>query len=137
MERDVLASELKFYIPEQLSTEAWSAHQDEAAEAGERYNGSTNDSANFSTKGLQRVFIDPSSVNFRNTSYQRSNFLLYGTRYMQTVGTQEAKLVLRDITEVAAFPLLFFGGSLEAQYLAGTITIDGWIRCDGHELCLS
>ena len=29
---------------------------------------------------------------------------------------------------MSAFPLLFFGGKLEARYLEGTVTVDGWIR---------
>mmetsp|Transcript_8127 Transcript_8127/g.11198 ORF Transcript_8127/g.11198 Transcript_8127/m.11198 type:complete len:109 (-) Transcript_8127:38-364(-) len=40
----------------------------------------------------------------------------------------ESKILLRDITEITPFPLLFFGGRLETQFLGGTISIDGWIR---------
>ena len=146
-----------------------------------------------STAGLERVFIHPSSVNFANTAFRPSNYLLYGERQLSVTlggggsagaGSSSSaaatgstdRAYIRDTSEVvlpchfalsvslyslsiqsllqpnvtltyyslmpfpalvpplsphlqvSAFPLLFFGGKLEAQYLEGTVTVDGWIR---------
>ncbi len=82
-----------------------------------------------STDGMYRVFIHPSSVNFSNTSFGASNFILYGETSLATnLGQISSKSYVRDVTEVSVFPLLFFGGKLEAQYLHGTLTVDGWMR---------
>ena len=35
-----------------------------------------------STAGLERVFIHPSSINFTNTAFRPSNYLLYGERQL-------------------------------------------------------
>ena len=169
MEKDVEASELKFFIPEQLSTEAWMANQSNRTEKGNSNtnehmtimirqflgctligydlsaasassggtgnSGGSSDNSNYSTAGLQRAFIHQSSVNFKNASFRGSNFVLYGERQrLAAPGSGDSsysqKIVLRDITEVSAFPLLFFGGKLETNFLDGTISVDGWIRQD-------
>jgi len=85
--------------------------------------------SDISTSGMYRVFIHPSSVNFSNTNYGASNFILFGETSLATgAGVMAGKSYVRDVTEVSVFPLLFFGGKLEAQYLAGTLTVDGWMR---------
>ena len=76
---------------------------------------------NISITGLQRVFIHPSSVNFHAASFANS-FLVYGDRQFTT------KPYLRDTTEVTAFPILFFGGTLISNYASGLVTIDGWLH---------
>jgi len=76
---------------------------------------------NISTEGLQRVFIHPSSVNFNATSFANS-FLIYADRQFTT------KPYLRDTTEVTAYPILFFGGTLVPNYTSGLVTIDGWLH---------
>jgi HrpA-like RNA helicase len=78
--------------------------------------------------GQFRVFIHPSSVNFTNTTFGNSRYLLYGEIAVSMNPGQGFKAYLRDTTEAASYPLLFFGGNLQAQYLQGTITIDGWIK---------
>ena len=80
-----------------------------------------------------RVFLHPSSVNFDNSVFKESNFLMYGERQLVTytnnnTGNQESKIYLRDTTEASAFALLFFGGVLEVEYSDGIVTVDGWIR---------
>jgi ATP-dependent RNA helicase DHX57 len=79
-------------------------------------------------EGMFRVFIHPSSVNFSNTLFGNSRYLLYGEISVSMNPGQGFKAYLRDTTEAATYPLLFFGGKLEAQYLQGTITIDNWIK---------
>jgi hypothetical protein len=32
------------------------------------------------------------------------------------------------LSEVGAYPLLFFGRQVAADYASGTVTIDGWIK---------
>ena len=109
LERDVEGRELKFFIPE---------HPDDVA---------TSTIDDICTQGMQRVFIHPSSINFSNSTFRASPFVLYGERVMTQTVTN-SKAYLRDTTEVTAFPLLFFGGKLEAQYLEGTVTCDSWIK---------
>ena len=79
-------------------------------------------------EGMFRVFIHPSSVNFSNTVFGQSRYLLYGEIGVVMNPGQGFKAYLRDTTEAATYPLLFFGGNLEAQFLQGTITIDKWIK---------
>ena len=110
LERDVQGKELKFFIPE---------HPDDVVASG-----TTDD---ICTQGMQRVFIHPSSINFSNASFRASPFVLYGERVMST-NTVNPMAYIRDTTEVTAFPLLFFGGKLEAKYLEGTVTVDSWIK---------
>ena len=91
------------------------------------------DDANYSTSGLQRVFLHSSSINYTNASFRGSNFLLYGERQRMVVHNHSGpypnyKIILRDVTEVSAFALLFFGGRLESKFLDGTILVDSWIR---------
>ena len=86
-----------------------------------------------STSGLRRVFVHPSSVNFSNTAYRPSNFVLYGERQLSVslnahAATPNEKAYICDVSEISPLPLLFFGGVLEAQYVEGTVSVDGWIR---------
>ena len=76
---------------------------------------------NLFAPGLQRVFIHPSSLNFNATSFGNC-FIMYGDRQFTS------KAFLRETTEVSAFPILFFGGAMVANYSIGLVTIDGWLR---------
>jgi hypothetical protein len=151
IERDVAAQELKFYIPDNPSDTAAAAAA-QAASAGNSQRagggggggssegGNQRDNTDITTDGLSRVFIHPSSLNFSNTSFHPSNYVLYGERQLSVTpgsgssnssnkdGTPLGKAYIRDVSEVSPFPLLFFGGKLEAQYLQGTVTVDGWLR---------
>ena len=105
-QRENEARELKLYIPEKPD-EGFSADK------------STDD--NGDTRGLQRVWVHPSSVNFHTVSFGGS-FVIYSDRQITS------KPYLREISEVTAYPILFFGGSLEPNYSTGLVTIDRWIR---------
>jgi ATP-dependent RNA helicase DHX57 len=78
--------------------------------------------ANIDTKGMRRIFVHPSSVNFHAGSYQ-SFYLVYG----ELTGDANRTYV-RDCTEVSAFPLLLFGGALATNYSEGTVTVDNNVR---------
>jgi len=80
------------------------------------------------TTGMFRAFVHPSSIHFTNNSFGKSQFVMYGETRLQVTPGKETKSYVQDLTEVDAYPLLFFGGKLEAQYLQGTITVDGWMK---------
>ena len=107
--KEVEAHELKLYIPEK-------------PDDGYDTNICTDD--NVDTRGLQKVWIHPSSINFDTVSFANS-FLVYNDRQVTS------KAYIRDITEVTALPILFFGGALSTNYSTGLITIDGWLRFCG------
>jgi Oligonucleotide/oligosaccharide-binding (OB)-fold len=93
-------------------------------------NGSTIDD---SRAGLIKVLIHNSSVNFTNVTYKSSNYILYSEKKLNAVsgvGKEPNTFTpyLHDITEISPFPLLFFGGEIEAQYAEGTVTVDKWIK---------
>lgn len=73
------------------------------------------------------MFIHPSSINFHNSNFRTSNFILFGSKQM-TIYHDNSKITLRETSEVTSYSLLFFGGKLESQYLEGTVTVDGWIK---------
>jgi len=125
LERDVKGKELKFFIPVQADEGGAGVAAAAAASGGERE--ADPDNFDIDTKGMLRVFIHPSSINFDNASFQSSPFVLYGERQLSANAMSE-RAYIRDTTEVTAFPLLFFGGKLEAQYAEGTVTVDGWIK---------
>lgn len=151
IERDAEARELKFYIPDSVGSSEPSRSADGGSAVGGRATGSGGGStssstsssssgggsqlqypqSDISTDGLQRVFVHPSSMNFHNITYRPSSFVLYGE--LQAAATHvkaldSAKIYLRDTAEVSVYSLLLLGGVLEAQYSAGTVSVDGWIR---------
>lgn len=75
-----------------------------------------------STLGLSQVFIHPMSVNFKNNTYSLSNFVVFSDCQTTT------KTYLREISEVSPFALLFFGGTIDADYTNQIISVDNWIR---------
>jgi Oligonucleotide/oligosaccharide-binding (OB)-fold len=86
-----------------------------------------------SRAGLIKVLIHNSSVNFTNVTYKSSNYILYSEKKLNAasgVGKEPNTFTpyLHDITEISPFPLLFFGGEIEAQYAEGTVTVDKWIK---------
>lgn len=112
VEKDVNAKELKFYIRDKSNEKC-----DEALPVD-----------NISTANLQQVFIHPSSINFHNTSFKLSNFIVYSDSNIAQNSVHGDKIYIKDITEVSPLPLLFFGGKITMQYAEGTVTIDDWIK---------
>eukprot|EP00606_Chrysophyceae_sp_TOSAG23-5_P000134 GSChrysophyteH2.ASY1.ANO1.1027.1 assembled CDS len=88
----------------------------------------TGTSDDIDTTGMFRAYVHPSSIHFTNNSFGKSQFVMYGETRLQVTPGKENKSYVQDLTEVDAYPLLFFGGKLEAQYLQGTITVDGWMK---------
>ncbi len=140
VERDLQAKELKFFIPQMSllsgTDPAGTAATITAASASASATSiKVPDKRNIdiSVEDKHRVFLHPSSVNFDNSVFKESNFLMYGERQLVTytnnnTGNHESKIYLRDTTEASAFALLFFGGVLEVEYSDGIVTVDGWIR---------
>jgi hypothetical protein len=147
MEKEVSSKEMKFYVPESVHSR-WVAEVEGESDVaalssaiGEVLNprtgggGLTSDVAengsrsDIITDGMFRVFVHPSSIHFGNNSYGASQYVMYGeTRLQPATPGRDSKSFIQDLTEVGAFPLLFFGGRLDAQYLQGTITVDGWLK---------
>ena len=75
----------------------------------------------FFPKEPGRVFLHPSSINFRESKFE-STFAVYHEKIMTS------KVFLRDSTMVSAFPILFFGGALTVNHEKGWIVVDGWLR---------
>lgn len=88
---------------------------------------SINNNDNNDNQGQSRVFIHSSSVNYTNVTYKSSNYLLYSEKKLSNA-SNGSKPFLYEITEIPPFPLLFFGGEIEAQYTEGTVTVDDWIK---------
>ena len=72
-------------------------------------------------KALDRVHLHPSSVLFAEREWPS-----HWAVYHEIVVSERA--YVRDACEVKPYALLLFGGSLEAQPLRGTVTVDGWVR---------
>ena len=108
VERDSSAAELKLYVPNHatLSSSASSAASTPSTPAhpsSELHQMYEKENRDISTEGLQRVFIHPSSLNFKNTTFRTSNFILYGERQLQhtnNASDHAPKIYLRDTTEV-------------------------------------
>lgn len=137
IERDAEAREMKIYIPSPPTSSTVASGGGSCVTApppppplpqeDSRYPSNID----ISTEGYQRVFIHPSSLNFNNTDFSRSNFVLFGEKQQQNTlgaGALQSKIYLRNTAEVSAFALLFFGGKLSADYLNGIVTVDSWIR---------
>ena len=122
LEREVHGKELKFFLPLLPDEQAGGGSGGDA-----RKREDNDDNFDIDTKNMQRVFLHPSSVNVTNATFQASPFVLYGER-QATANASGERAYIRDTTEVTSFPLLFFGGKLEAQYADGTVTVDGWIK---------
>lgn len=67
----------------------------------------------------ERVFIHPSSINFRTGNYS-CPFLVYNSM------VRTSKPFLRDVTECSAYALLLFGGDLDIKASKGVVAVDGW-----------
>lgn len=90
-------------------------------------NSNSNTNSNNKYPGQSRVFIHSSSVNYTNVTYKSSNYLLFSEKKLSNA-SNGSKPYLYEITEIPPFPLLFFGGEIEAQYKEGTVTVDDWIK---------
>ena len=146
LEKETKSKELKFYVP-QVIQNLWSGSSTDEGRDAKMLKSDADDPHNprtgggdlmdaddelevkgsIATEGMFRVFIHPSSIHFDNNSFGPSQYVMYGETRLQVVPGRENKSMIQDITEVSAFPILFFGGRLEAQYLQGTITVDGWL----------
>jgi HrpA-like RNA helicase len=145
-EKEANSKEIKFYVPEGTMSrdlfEDIDTANDSAVQPKDPFNPrtggasledaidvlETGTSDDISTEGMFRVFVHPSSIHFGNNSFGQSQFVMYGETRLQATPGRENKSYIQDLTEVGAYPLLFFGGKLEAQYLEGTITVDRWIK---------
>ena len=144
IERDVMIDELEFYILDSsglggsadMNTNSGNSNTNNSKIAinnsknGTNKNSNTNNNINndnSSNSGQSRVFIHSSSVNYSNVTYKSSNYLLYSEKKLSN-SLSGTKPFLYEITEIPPFPLLFFGGEIEAQYTEGTVTVDEWIK---------
>ncbi len=137
VERDAEAKEVKYYLPK---NQLINPLEDSPALS---LSGNTSRSVtadfDISTENLQRIFIHPSSANFSNASYTTSNYLLYGEKsIVNTVspspsgsnnskGNNQEKIYIKDTSEVTAFALVLFGGSLSYDASKGLLLVDDWI----------
>lgn len=120
LEKSVEAIELKFYLPEKND-----AFESKVSNISEKYKQQNIDIA---TDEMTRVFVHPTSICFSSSSYNSSNFIVYGDKQLSFNAQKESKIYMRNIAEIGPYALLLFGGKIEAQYLDGTITVDNWIR---------
>lgn len=147
IERDVMIDELEFYIMDSsglgsgvdtnINNNNNSTNNDvnnnKIALNSSKYNtnknnyNSSSNNGNSNNSGQSRVFIHSSSVNYSNVTYKSSNYLLYSEKKLSN-SLSGTKPFLYEITEIPPFPLLFFGGEIEAQYTEGTVTVDEWIK---------
>lgn len=104
-ERTPDAKELKFYCQTSSSS----------SEA--------NDEKSNSNLIKERVFLHPSSVNFREGGFS-SPWMVY----FQKVKT--SKVFIRDCTMVPPYAMLLFGGQLEVQHQRNKIVVDDWMYFD-------
>lgn len=132
IERDAEATEFKLYIP---ALECCHAQEEgkksvDVAPSASRVTGEQDD---ITTEGYERVFIHPSSVNFANSSFKHTSYLLYGELQL-TASDQKsmgsAKVWLRETLEPTVYSLLLFGGQLDVSYKDQRIYLDDWIRYD-------
>lgn len=126
VEREKDAKELKFYIPDSNSTSA--SNSVNGNSNGNSNNGGNSNNIDITVDGLQRVFLHPSSINFTNSNFSTSNFVLFGEKQLVVYPDSQPKLYLRDTTEVTVFALLLFGGRLETYFMDNIVTLDNWIR---------
>jgi ATP-dependent RNA helicase DHX57 len=73
----------------------------------------------------QRVYIHPSSINFKVGNYN-CPFLVYNSL------VTTSKPFLRDITECSTYAMLLFGGPIEVQASKGILVIDGWAQLSAN-----
>ena len=73
--------------------------------------------------GGARVFLHPSSVNFKEGKFE-TELLLYNEKI------STSKVFLKDTTMVSPLPILFFGGAISVNHEEQSIAVgaDKWIR---------
>ena len=150
VEKIALAEELEFYILENIGREkevectgmsqsnssnnlSSNSNSNSNSNKSNNNNNNNNNIIDESRAGLIKVFIHNSSVNYTNVTYKSSNYILYSEKKLNAItgaGKDQNTFTpyLHDITEISPFPLLFFGGEIEAQYAEGTVTVDRWIK---------
>ena len=67
-----------------------------------------------------RVFLHPSSINFKQRNY-RNPWMVYREK------VQTSRVFVRDASVVPPYCLLFFGGKVVINHEDSTVTIDDWI----------
>jgi len=125
VERDMIAREIKFYIPTSSSTGGTDALALQS-----------DFDVDYATRGLQRVFLHPSSVNFKNSQFREGNFVMYGERQLVTPYVEgkssaqvaPSKIYLREVTELTPYALLFFAGQVRCDYAQGIVAVDDMVR---------
>lgn len=136
IERDAEASEFKLYIPagECNATGAYASSNNTTTTSTITTSGISSIQSpenDIDTEGFERVFIHPSSVNFSNSAFKHTSYLLYGELQL-TASNQKAmdsaKVWLRETMEPTVYSLLLFGGQLEVSYKDQRIYLDDWIR---------
>eukprot|EP00047_Mylnosiga_fluctuans_P018234 m.68497 g.68497 ORF g.68497 m.68497 type:complete len:1352 (+) comp7502_c0_seq1:1214-5269(+) len=68
-----------------------------------------------------RVFIHPGSSLFKEARFDNMTAI-----YCEKVST--SKVFLRDVTLVAPYPLLLFGGTVTVDHAGQIISVDNWLR---------
>ena len=137
IEKELEANEFKLYIPierdkdvNDIYTAIQQSSSSLATSEGNNSDPSINDDM-INTEGYQRVFIHPSSINYKNNSFKYSSYLLYSEKMITAANQkalEQAKIYIRETTEPTVYSLLLFGGVMEVNYQEQLITIDGWIR---------
>jgi ATP-dependent RNA helicase DHX57 len=134
LEKDVDVKEMKFYLPLSSCSDTLEITESAAVSeaAGHRQFDDSNADHSISTAGMQRVFIHPTSINFDNNAYKHSSYLIYNESQRVVGNPKDAanttKYYVRETSEVGVYTLLLFGGELSANYSAGIISVDKWIR---------
>ena len=141
IEKELESIESKLYIPIEAGGDKYvndiytaiqqsSSSLTSATSEGHNSDPSINDDM-INTEGYQRVFIHPSSINYKNNSFKYSSYLLYSEKMITAANQKaldQAKIYIRETTEPTVYSLLLFGGVMEVNYQEQLITIDGWIR---------
>jgi ATP-dependent RNA helicase DHX57 len=139
LEREVDVKEIKMYVPvSSLNTEEGDTLTERPGAIG-CYNSCEH--YDISTDGMRRAFIHPSSVNFSNSTYKYSSYITFSESQRVVTNMKDAenttKIYLRETSEVCVYALLLFGGRLQANYAAGIISVDNWIRYFNSPLIFS
>lgn len=137
VERDAVATEFKVYIPAVECTGASSSISGDNKTIANNTSRNTQSISidrvddDITTEGFERVFIHPSSINFGNSLFKHTSYLLYGELQL-TASNQKnvdtAKVWLRETLEPTVYSLLLFGGQLDVSYKDQRIYLDNWIR---------
>ena len=136
IEKELESIEFKLYIPIEAGGDKYvndiytAIQQSSSTTEGHNSDPSIYDDM-INTEGYQRVFIHPSSINYKNNSFKYSSYLLYSEKMITAANQkalEQAKIYIRETTEPTVYSLLLFGGVMEVNYQEQLITIDGWIR---------